>query len=120
MYVVMRWIWEWMYRRELAQVDEIYVNSRNLQVAMRQYLGRESEIIHPPVDTDYFTPLPRDRSPERPVSDDEGYYLSYSKLSTLKRINRTIEAFREMPDQKLLVIYGENDPQKDEIMAMAS
>lgn len=116
-YIVMRWIWEWMYRRELAQVDEIYVNSRNLQVAMRQYLGRESEIIHPPVDIDYFTPL---------STSGEGlgvrwdYYLSYSKLSTLKRINRTVEAFREMPDRKLLVIYGENDPQKDEIMAMAS
>ncbi|MDP2103294.1 MAG: glycosyltransferase [Candidatus Gracilibacteria bacterium] len=119
LYIVMRWFWEWMYRRELAQVDAIYVNSRNLQVAMRQYLGRESEIIHPPVDTDYFVPLPRDQSPERPVSDDEGYYLSFSKLSSLKRVNRVVEAFREMPDKKLLVIYGENDPQKDEIMLTA-
>jgi len=54
-----------MYRRELNQVDEIYVNSRNLQVAMRQYLGRESEIIHPPVDTDYFVPLQIEESPEK-------------------------------------------------------
>lgn len=119
LYIIMRWIWEWMYRRELREVDEIYVNSRNLQVAMRQYLDRESKIIHPPVDTDYFTPLPRDRSPRRSVSDDEGYYLSFSKLSSLKRVNRTVEAFCEMPDRKLLVIYGENDPQKEEIMAMA-
>lgn len=48
------------------------------------------------------------------------FYLSFSKLSSLKRVNRVVEAFREMPDQKLLVIYGENDPQKDEIMSMAS
>ena len=47
------------------------------------------------------------------------YYISFSKLSTLKRVARTVEAFREMPDRKLLVIYGENDPQKDEIMALA-
>ena len=47
------------------------------------------------------------------------YYISFSKLSTLKRVARTVEAFREMPDRKLLVIYGENDPQKDEIMALS-
>lgn len=46
-----------MYRRELAQVDEIYVNSTNLKHAMKQYLGRESEIIHPPVDMSVFRPL---------------------------------------------------------------
>ncbi len=47
------------------------------------------------------------------------YYISFSKLSSLKRVSRAVEAFREMPDKKLLVIYGENDPQKSEIMAMA-
>ena len=90
-------------------VDEIYVNSTNLQVAMKQYLGRESQILHPPVDMDVFVP----------TKEKEDYYISFSKLSTLKRVNRTIEAFREMPDKKLLVIYGQNDPQKEEIMAMA-
>lgn len=48
----------------------------------------------------------------------EPYYISFSKLSTLKRVARTVEAFRDMPDKKLLVIYGTNDPQKDEIMAI--
>lgn len=47
------------------------------------------------------------------------YYISFSKLSSLKRVSRTVEAFREMPDKKLLVIYGENDPQKDEVFALA-
>lgn len=50
--------------------------------------------------------------------ESKKYYISLSKLSTLKRVARTVEAFREMPDQKLLVIYGENDPQKEEIMEM--
>lgn len=56
-YIIFRSIFEWMYRRELAQIDEIYVNSRNLQTAMQQYLSRESEIIHPPVDTSVFVPF---------------------------------------------------------------
>ena len=58
--------------------------------------------------------------PPTPLSQGgDNYYISFSKLSSLKRVARTVEAFREMPDRKLLVIYGENDPQKDEIMALA-
>lgn len=49
----------------------------------------------------------------------DSYYISFSKLSTLKRVDQVVEAFREMPDKKLLVIHGENDPQKDEITGMA-
>lgn len=56
-YALIRSMFERMYRAELSQVDEIYVNSTNLQTAMRQYLGRESQIIHPPVDMDVFIPL---------------------------------------------------------------
>lgn len=58
-YILIRAIFERMYRRELEQVDEIYVNSSNLRTAMKQYLGRESQILHPPVDTHYFSPLVR-------------------------------------------------------------
>ncbi len=99
-----------MYFREIAQVDEIYTNSTNLQNAIRKYLGRESRIIYPPVDTDYFVP----------TEEKNDYYISFSKLSTLKRVARTVEAFREMPDKKLLVIYGQNDPQKEEIMNLGA
>lgn len=99
-----------MYFREIAQVDEIYTNSTNLQNAIRKYLGRESQIIYPPVDTNTFIP----------VEEKNDYYISFSKLSTLKRVARTVEAFREMPDKKLLVIYGQNDPQKEEIMNLGA
>lgn len=50
---------------------------------------------------------------------DKEYYISFSKLSSLKRVARAVEVFYDMPDKKLLVIYGQNDPQKDEIIALA-
>lgn len=106
-----------MYKRELEQVDAIYVNSRNLQVAMKQYLGRESIIIHPPVDTASF--CPQDEVIEEVKSLSE-YYISFSKLSNLKRVAEAVLAFREMPDKKLLVIYGKNDPQKEEILGLGN
>lgn len=109
-YVLIRALFEHMYRYELSQVDEIYVNSTNLQVAMKQWLGRESHILHPPVDMTTFAPR----------EEKSDYYISFSKLSSLKRVSRAVEAFREMPDKKLLVIYGQNDPQKEEIMNMAN
>lgn len=104
-----------MYLNELRKVDTIYVNSRNLQMAMKKHLGRESEIIHPPVDTELFSPLEKTSAEVQALGE---YYVSFSKLSSLKRVARAIEAFREMPDKKLLVIYGKNDPQKDEIMKL--
>ncbi len=129
-YVLIRAIFEIMYRHELGQVDQIYTNSTNLQMAIKTYLGRESEIIHPPVDTKAFIPTPHPnltitKTPHpNPLLEGEGvmgenYYISFSKLSSLKRVARTVEAFRDMPDTKLLVIYGKNDPQKDEIIKIA-
>jgi len=94
-YIIIRAIFKQMYFREIAQVDEIYTNSTNLQHAIRKYIGRESQIIHPPVDMSIFIP----------VEEKEDYYISFSKLSTLKRVTHTVEAFQEMPDKKLLVIY---------------
>jgi len=44
--------------------------------------------------------------------------LSFAKLATIKRVNVIIEAFKKMPDKKLIVIYGNNDPQKDEFFAL--
>jgi glycosyltransferase involved in cell wall biosynthesis len=49
----------------------------------------------------------------------ENYYLSYSRLSTAKRIDVIVEAFKKMPNKKLKVIYGINDPQKEEIFDIA-
>jgi glycosyltransferase involved in cell wall biosynthesis len=105
-YIIIRMVFERMYRWEVSQVDEIYVNSTNLQFAMKHWLGRESQILHPPVDMSVFVP----------TIERGDYYISFSKLSSLKRVHLTVEAFREMPDKKLIVIYGQNDPQKEEIM----
>jgi glycosyltransferase involved in cell wall biosynthesis len=130
-----------MYRKELSQVDEIYTNSTNLQTAIRHYLGRESQILHPPVDMNIFVPSPHSnplpegegvegniKVPLSPLEEELGvralgikdYYISFSKLSTLKRVAQTVEVFKDISDKKLLIIYGENDPQKDEIMNIAT
>ena len=48
------------------------------------------------MDVDYFTP-----DPTQPVSD---YYLVVSRLIPYKRIDLAVEAFRHLPQEKLLVV----------------
>jgi glycosyltransferase involved in cell wall biosynthesis len=47
------------------------------------------------------------------------YYLSFARISTVKRVDKIVEAFKMLSDKKLVVIYGENDPQKQEVMDLA-
>jgi glycosyltransferase involved in cell wall biosynthesis len=39
-------------------------------------------------------------------------------LSSAKRIDNIVKAFKQMPDKKVIIIYWENDPQKDEIFEL--
>jgi glycosyltransferase involved in cell wall biosynthesis len=56
-------------------------------------------VIHPPVDTAYYSPG---------APDDGGYYLAAGALVPYKRTDLVVEAFRGM-DQKLLVVGGGPD-----------
>jgi len=48
------------------------------------------------------------------------YFLSFARLADAKRVDRVVEAFKDLPDQKLIVIYGKNDPQREKIFSLAA
>lgn len=83
--------------KNLAKIDRIFVNGENLRAYCLEHLGREAEILYPPVDTEEFSPCD-------PLEKGD-YYLSFSKLATFKRVDAVVRAFREMPEKKLLVVY---------------
>jgi glycosyltransferase involved in cell wall biosynthesis len=86
------------YRDALQRADLIVANSRTIQQRLREFLGMDSEIIHPPVRTRELRWLaPGD------------YYLSTARLDPLKRVDRIVDAFLEMPDQRLVVASGGRD-----------
>ena len=68
------------------RVDHFVAISREIQSRIRRYYGRESTIIHPPVETGRFTP----------VADQSDYYLIVSRLVPYKRIDLAIEAFNQL------------------------
>jgi len=85
--------WDWA---AAQRVDQFIAISSAVQERISRIYGRESVIIHPPVDTDYFSP-----DPSVPVGD---YFLVVSRLIPYKRIDLAVQAFAHLPDKQLLVV----------------
>lgn len=86
------------------RVDRYIANSKHVQARIEKYYRRPSEVIYPPVDTDFFTLAEK--------KEHEGhYYLAVGRLTTYKKFDLIVECFNEL---KLpLVIVGTG---KDEAM----
>ena len=81
-------------QRSANGVDTFVANSAFIGRRIRKVYRREARVIHPPVDIDRFTLR----------TDKEDFYLSASRLAPYKRVPLIVEAFAEMPDQRLVVI----------------
>jgi glycosyltransferase involved in cell wall biosynthesis len=82
----------WQYRQDMLKMDLIISNSENTQKRLKDYVGIDSKVIFPAVETERFTFL-----------GQQDYYISHSRLEPLKRTELIIEAFAKMPDKKLVV-----------------
>lgn len=83
-------------RRTADRVTRFVAISHAVADRIAECYGRPSEVIYPPVDTDYYTPDPR--------VEREGYYLVVSALVPYKRIDLAIDACRQLG--RRLVIVG--------------
>ena len=80
-----------------ARVDSFVANSTTVAGRIRRYYGADSHVIHPPVDTEAFSPLP--------AAELGDFYLMAGELVAYKRPDLAIRAFNEMK-LKLVVIGG--------------
>ena len=78
------------------RVDRFIANSHHIARAIKTCYGRASDVVYPPVDVDRFGSVGRE-----PRSD---YYVTVSRLVPYKRIDLIIEAFRRLPQRKLVVV----------------
>ncbi len=81
-------------------------NSRLVQARIREYYGRESVVVYPPVDTDAF--LPEDH--------DEEHFLVVSALTPYKRVDLAVETFTRLGLP--LVVIGEG-PERERLQRLA-
>jgi len=69
-------------------VDHFIANSEFVRDRIRAYYGRQAEVIHPPIDTHFFTPAP--------AAKREDFYLAAGALVPYKRADLVVEAFNKL------------------------
>ena len=89
-----------------VRIDKLVSNSNFTAKRIKKYWGRNSSVIHPPVNTKKF-------SPRKSRSD---FYLSVSRLVPNKRIDLLVKAFNQL--DLPLIIVG-NGPEKIKLKKMA-
>jgi glycosyltransferase involved in cell wall biosynthesis len=75
-------------------VDHYIANSKFIARRIWKVYRRESTVIYPPVDVETFGMR----------EDKERFYLTASRLMPYKKIPSIVEAFRALPDRKLVVV----------------
>jgi glycosyltransferase involved in cell wall biosynthesis len=83
--------WDWI---AAQRVNRYVTNSRTTQARIHAYFGRESTVVHPPVDTSRFAP-----------GQPGGHYLVLSELMPHKRIDIAVHAFNQM--RRPLLVVGD-------------
>jgi len=83
------------YVRAVQAMDMVLANSDNVRRRLEVCCGVQAQVLHPPVDVARFGWLA-----------DEGYFLSTARLEPLKRVEVLVQAFLQMPHQRLVVCSG--------------
>ena len=89
-----------------VRIDKLVSNSNFTAKRIKKYWGRNSSVIHPPVDTKKF-------SPRKSRSD---FYLSVSRLVPNKRIDLLVKAFNQLNFPLIIVGSG---PEKKKLMKIS-
>lgn len=89
------------------RVDHFIANSRYIAERIKKTYNRESTVIYPPVNTEFFSLH----------EQKQDYYFTASRMVSYKKILMIVEAFNEMPDRKLIV--AGSGPDYDKIRKIA-
>ena len=88
-------------RRTASRVTHFVAISATIRQRIMECYGRESVIIYPPVDTDFYTPEPAIRR--------EDYYLILSAFAPYKRVDLAVEACNRLKKRLVLIGSGQDE-----------
>lgn len=88
-------------RRTADRVTHFLAISRTIQQRIKECYDRDSTVIYPPVDTDFYCPAPVPR---------EDFYLAVSAFAPYKRFDLAIEACNQL--RKTLVVIGSGQDER--------
>jgi glycosyltransferase involved in cell wall biosynthesis len=84
--------------RAAATADRYLVNSRAVRARVGDVYGIDAHVVPPPVEIDVLGP----RSPVPGV--EPGFLLCVSRLLPYKNVGAVVDAFRRLPDLRLVVV----------------
>ena len=89
----------------VCRFEKILCNSLNVRERVRTCYGEgaylKSMVVYPPISTERFNWL-----------GQENFYLSTARIDSLKRVDRIVNAFKNLPEKNLVVISGGPDLEK--------
>jgi glycosyltransferase involved in cell wall biosynthesis len=87
-------------RRTAAGVTHFVAISQTVRQRIAECYGRDSTVIYPPVDTDYYCPAPVPR---------EDYYLALSAFAPYKRLDLAVEACNRLGRHLVVIGSGQDE-----------
>jgi glycosyltransferase involved in cell wall biosynthesis len=87
-------------RRTAAGVTYFVAISQTVRRRIAECYGRDSAVIYPPVDTDYYCPAPVPR---------EDYYVALSAFAPYKRLDLAVEACNRLGRQLVVIGSGQDE-----------
>jgi glycosyltransferase involved in cell wall biosynthesis len=88
-------------RRTADRVSHFIAISRTVQARIAECYGRTSDVIYPPVDTDFYHPAAAPR---------EAYYLVVSAFAPYKRIDLAVQACQRLRRRLVVIGTGQDAP----------
>lgn len=82
------------------RVDQFFAISQHVQKRIKKYYRRDSIVIYPPVDCEFFKPPPEQTSVE-------DFFLMVTALAPYKRVDMAVEAFNQLGRRLLIVGDGQ-------------
>ncbi len=95
------------YAAALARMDTVIANSENVRGRLKRFCGVDAVVVNPPIDTERMRWI-----------EAGDYYISLARLAPYKRVDLVVQAFRAMPDRKLVVASG--GPEEARLRSLAA
>ncbi|MCL4392496.1 glycosyltransferase [Patescibacteria group bacterium] len=80
-------------KRCVAHVDRWACNAENTKRRIAKIFSKEAIVVHPPTETGSYR-----------YEDPKGYWLSVNRLTSHKRIELQLDAFRSLPEERLIIV----------------
>jgi glycosyltransferase involved in cell wall biosynthesis len=93
-------------QQSIRNIDRIIAISGNVRKRILMYHNREADVIYPPVNTSLYHCI-----------EYGDFWLSVNRLYPEKRIELQIEAFRQVPEEHLVIVGGYSKGDHAEVYA---